>query len=145
MLLHDGEEYLCCSVRDGHHHSQCWRLAGIDHPEHPHIQCWRTPSMVFGLMPEQTLIDLNNNSWSSKHQWGVNFDDLPTANIPEIACMALFFPILASWEASPTGYCRTHQYINTTHCFRDSFDFSKKLPSRKPRDFLQFEFEHLHL
>ena len=73
-----------CSVRDGHHHSQCWRLAGIDHPEHPHFLCCRTPSMVFGLMSEQALVDLNNNSWSSKHQWGVNIDDLPTANIPQI-------------------------------------------------------------
>ena len=127
MPLHDGEECLYCSVRDGHHHSQCWRLAGIDHPE---LLCGRTPSMVFGLMPEQTLIDLNNNSWSSKHQWGVNIDDSPTANIPEIlvclyGTLLSYLGLLGSITNGILPYPPIHQHHAL---FQGQFRFFKETP-----------------
>ena len=100
MPLYDGEECLRCSVRDGHHHSQCWRLAGIDHPEHPHFLCCRTPSMVFGLMSEQALVDLNNNSWSSKHQWGVNIDNCANCKYPSDTGMPVWH---SSFLSRPPG------------------------------------------
>ena len=45
--------------------------------------------------------------------------------------------IFASRAASVTGYCLHYQCIRTSHCWRESLDYSKKLPSRRLLDFLQ--------
>ena len=130
MPLHDGEECLCCSVRNGHHHSQCWKLAGIDLPEHPYFLYWRTPSMVLGLMPEQTLIDLNKNTWFSKHQLGVNIDDSPTANIPEIL-VCLYGALLSclSLPGSITNGILAYPPIHQHHpLFQGQFRLLKETP-----------------
>ena len=59
-----------------------------------------------------------------------------------VACVTL-----ASSAASVTGYFLHHQWMRTSHVWRDSLDFSKKLdiPTRRLRVFLHVGSGHLHL
>ena len=85
---------------------------------------------IFGLMSEQALVNLNNNSWSSKHQWGVNIDDSPTANIPQIlvclyGTLLSYLGLLGSITNGILSYPPKHQHHPL---FQGQFRFFKETP-----------------
>ena len=61
------------------------------------------------------------------------------------ACTADISVILASSAVCVTGNCRHHPWITTSHCERESLDFSKKLPCLTLWHFLQESSGHRHL